>query len=152
MSDDEVNDSVMIAFLPTTSDWCKLELPHMTLVYGGKVDDLTPTDFSEMAKDAANIALITAPFCLDVLALDVFGPDDDRVNVLKFRNTPELQVLRRMVERWNKSEFSFNPHATIGPITELTPIYPPSMVGFDRVMMAWGDEQLLFHLKPRTVY
>lgn len=151
-SDGEINDSVMIAFLPTTSEWCKIDLPHMTLVYAGSKSDLTSQDFSSLVKDAASLAALTPPFCLDVQSLEVFGPDDDRVNVLKFRLTPELAALRRFVERWNKSEFAFNPHATIGPATDLAPVYPPSVVGFDKVIVAWGEDQISFYLKPRTVY
>lgn len=148
-ADTSEKDGVMIAFLPTTSEWCKLELPHMTLVYAGSKADLTPTDFNDLAKDAAAIAMLVPSFCLNVMSLDVFGPDDDKVNVLRFRPTPELTTMRGMVEKWNKSEFPFNPHATIGPATDLAPVYPPTVVGFDRIMVGWGEEQIVFYLKPR---
>lgn len=143
------DDGVMIAFLPTSSDWCKLDLPHMTLVYAGSKADLTPTDFNELCKDAADIALLTPPFTLDVMSMDVFGPENDRVNVLRLRPTAELTVFRSMVERWNKSEHPFNPHCTIGPATDLAPIYPPTILGFDRIIVAFGEERIQFFLRPR---
>lgn len=148
-ADVPTNDSVMIAFLPINSDWCNQDLPHMTLVYAGSKADLSASDFSALVKDAASIALITQPFSLNVAEVAVFGPIGDQVNVLRFRPTPELSVWRDMVSQWNKSEFAFNPHATIGPATDPPPQYPPSMVGFDRIMVAWGDEQLVWYLKPR---
>lgn len=148
-SDGSVNDSVMIAFLPTNTEWCKMDLPHMTLVYAGPKSELAPADFSALVKDAASIAALTPPFGLSVQQLDVFGPDDDRVNVLKLRITPELAALYRFVEHWNKSEFSFNPHATIGPATDLAPVYPPDSLWFDKVLVAWGEDQISFYLKPR---
>jgi hypothetical protein len=60
-ADDSPNDGVMIAFLPTTSDWCKIDLPHMTLVYAGKVSDLKPAEISDLTKDAASLASLASP-------------------------------------------------------------------------------------------
>lgn len=148
-ADASTSDGVMIAFLPTTSDWCKIDLPHMTLVYAGVKSDLTPTDFNSLAKDAATIALLTSPFALNVKSVDVYGEGAGKVNALNFTATPELLAMRRTVEKWNKSEFSFNPHATIGPVTDLAPIYPPPVVGFNKIMVGWGDEQIVFNLNNK---
>lgn len=149
VSNAPTSEGVMIAFLPTTSDWCKIELPHMTLVYAGLKSDLTPSDFNELAKDTAMIAMLCSPFALTVQALDVFGDDQEKVNVLRFTPTPELLAMRRSVEKWNKSEHSFNPHATIGPATDLAPLYPPGVVGFNKIMVGWGDEQIAFNLSSK---
>ena len=134
----------MIAFLPTTSAWCNIDLPHMTLVYAGAIDKLKPSDYNELAKAASSISLLTNPFSAEVSKVDVFG-DTDQVYVLKFRLTPELQAIRNYVEQWNKSEYSFNPHATIGPATEPLGV-TPDFVFFDRVMVAWGDDRMTFKL------
>ncbi len=64
---DDFSDSVMIALLPTTSDWCHIELPHLTLVYVGEMDDLKPTVFNELAKDAAMLAMMARPITLNVI-------------------------------------------------------------------------------------
>lgn len=144
-ADAQASDGVMIAFLPTTTDWCRQELPHMTLVYAGTKDQLQPGDFNSLAKDAASIALLYRPFMLEVTHLDVFGDADNKVDVLRFRLTPELMAARRMVERWNKSEHPFQPHATIGPVNGL-PIAPPRMVGFNQIIVGWGEESLTFKL------
>lgn len=141
-------EGVMIAFLPTTTDWCKIELPHLTLVYAGKKKDLSVTDFNALAKDAASIAMLARPFVLRVSTQDIFGEgtiDNPKVRVLRFTPTSELWAMRRFVERWNKSSHPFNPHCTVGP-EETFLEYPPNVIGFDRVMVAWGDEQMTFWL------
>lgn len=141
----EYDDSVMIAYLPVNSDWCKLELPHLTLVYAGLKSDLSPGDFNALAKDAASLAQLTSPFVLHATGLDVFG-DEEKVDVLRFRSTPELLATRYFVEDWNVSEHPFNPHVTIGPVG--SPVENvPRAVAFDRILVAWGDDHLTFWLK-----
>lgn len=141
---DRYSDSIMVAFLPTTTDWCRQELPHMTLVYAGKVSDHSPGQFNELAKDASMIAMLAIPFVLKVQGLDVFG-DEEKVDVLRLRSTPELLAMRRVVERWNKSEHPFNPHVTIGPVGPRVPDMP-SVIGFDRILVTWGVDHLVFAL------
>lgn len=148
VSNAPANESAMIAFLPTTAEWCDIDLPHMTLVYAGKIDKLGPSAFSGLSKDAAAISMMTRPFALTVRDVDVFGPDDDKVNVLRFRPTPELLAIRKYVERWNASEYAFSPHATIGPANTYVE-RRPGVVGFDRIMVGWGDEQIVFNLNPK---
>lgn len=147
VSDAPSNLGAMIAFLPTTSEWCELDLPHMTLVYAGTIDKLPPSAFNALAKDAAALSMLTNPFALTVRDVDVFG-DEEKVNVLRFRLTPELLAARRYVERWNASEHPFNPHATIGPATSFVGIRP-NVVGFNRIMVGWGDEQITFNLNMK---
>jgi 2'-5' RNA ligase len=142
---DDFSDSVMIALLPVTNDWCHIDLPHMTLVYAGLTKDLKPTVFNELAKDAASIATLANPPFLKVLGTDIFG-DEDKVDVLRLQPTPELWAMRRAVENWNVSEHPFNPHVTIGPtgsFIEETPRY----LAFNRIMVGWGKESLIFWLK-----
>lgn len=141
----EINDSVMLAFLPATTEWSRIEMPHMTLVYAGKTKDLSATQRNDLAKDASSIALLTGPFPMRVISTEVFGPDNDKVNVLRFQPTQELWSMRRFVERWNKSEFPFTPHATIGP-AQLMPEIVPRYVRFNRLVLGWGDEYLTFKL------
>lgn len=147
VSDAPESLGAMIAFLPTTAEWCDIDLPHMTLVYAGTIDRLPPSAFNDLAKDAAAISMLTRPFALTVRDVDVFG-EEEKVNVLRFRTTPELQALRKYVERWNVSEHPFNPHATIGPANSFIE-HRPGVVGFDRVMVGWGDEQIVFNLKDK---
>lgn len=141
----EVEKSVMIALLPTIADWCRLELPHMTLVYAGEIPDLKPTDHNEMAKMALSIAMICGPITLHVFTTDVFGDGQDKVDVLRLKTTPELLAMRQMVERWNASEHPFNPHVTVGPVGSITDLIPAA-IRFDRIMVAWGDDQLVYKL------
>ncbi len=100
----DYSDSVMIALLPATDEWCKIDLPHLTLVYAGKKDALKPTAFNELAKDAASLAMLSGPLFLKVLGKEVFGDSDDKVDVFRLKPTPELLAMRRVVERWNASE------------------------------------------------
>lgn len=146
-ADASASNSVMIALLPINADWCEIELPHMTLVYAGLKSDLTPTDFSNLAKDAAALASLTKPFYLRVAATEKFGDDLSPVHALRFQLTTELWAMRRYVERWNESEYPFNPHATIGPATGAFVENVPPVVGFDRVYLGWGDESLTFWMK-----
>lgn len=143
----DVTDSVMIALLPMTADWCHIELPHLTLVYAGEKSSFNtrPTAFNELVKDAASIAMLARPITLEVLSKERFG-DEDIVDVFKLRPSSELMAMRNTVEAWNASEFPFTPHVTIGPTGTLVEM-PPKLIAFDRVMVTWGDEGITFWLK-----
>lgn len=147
--DDDADDStgIMIALLPVTSDWCFIDLPHMTLVYAGKTTDHSPSDFNEMAKDAASLAMISDPLYVKTMGIDIFGDDAERVNVIKLQQTPELLAMRRFVEDWNQSKYPFSPHCTIGPVGTVPPYVPPSLA-FNRIMVCWGSDQLTFRMDP----
>ena len=144
-SNASVKDGVMVALLPTTVDWCKTDLPHMTLVYAGVIDDLNPSAFNELAKDAATISMLCPPIGLRVLGVEVFG-DEEKVNVLRLQPTSEVMAMRRIVERWNASVHDFNPHATVGSWNEGVDVVP-DMLWFDRVYVGWGEQNLTFWLK-----
>ncbi len=143
---DDFSDSVMIALLPITSDWCRIELPHLTLVYVGTSNELKPTVFNELAKDAASIAMLSNTIRLKVLGTEIFG-DEDKVDALHLQPSPELLAMRRTVERWNGSEYPFNPHVTIGPTGSFNSSPTPSYLAFNRIMVGWGKESLTFWLK-----
>jgi 2'-5' RNA ligase len=122
----------------------------MTLVYAGELKDLKLSDFNALAKDACSIAMVTNPISLRVTGVDVFGTDPDpKVDVLTLQPNAELLSIRHMVEAWDASEFGFNPHCTIGPAGGYTQ-EPPYALTFDKIMVGWGDEQLVFRLKPIT--
>lgn len=142
-------NSAMIALLPTTSDWCKLDLPHLTLVYAGLTSALKETDFNEMAKDAAGIAMLSGPISLKVMEKTVFG-DEEKVDVFRLMPSPEVWAMRRTVEGWNASEHPFNPHVTIGPVGSFVE-FTPSYIAFDRILACWGEEMIPFRLS-RGVY
>lgn len=148
---DDTSESVMIALLPITTDWCKIELAHMTLVYAGKVTDMKPASFNELSKDAASIAMLANPITLQVTGSEVFG-DVDKVDVFRLRPSSELMAMRRAVENWNASEFPFSPHVTIGPTSPLGPYLGPipRLLAFDRLMVAYGNENLTFWLKTNN--
>lgn len=135
----------MIALLPVTSEWCRIELPHLTLVYVGETKDQKPTAFNELAKDASMLAALSSPLTLRVLGVDVFG-DEEKVDVLRLQPSPELWAMRRVVEKWNGSEHSFRPHVTMGPTGTGTFIEQPSYLAFNRMMVAWGKENITFWL------
>lgn len=146
---EDTSNSVMLALLPITSDWCHIELPHCTLVYVGKKNDLEKSVFNELAKDASMLALLSNPITLKVLGVEVFG-ELEKVNVLRLQPSQELWAMRRVVEKWNASEFPFKPHATIGPIGSM--IDTPRYLAFDRLMVSWGEDNLTFSLKTNTGY
>lgn len=163
-------DGVMIAYLPENGAWCKQDLPHMTLVYCGTIEENQPTDLNAMAKDAISAARVTGPFSLQVTAVEQMGEDQEAVDVLSFYPTPQLLVARKLVEHWNKSEYKeFKPHATIGPagsaFTDQVPYYDepsideystsrygmmknstlPDRLYFNRIAVVWGEKKLVFN-------
>ena len=140
------SQSVMIALLPTTSDWCHIELPHMTLVYAGKISSLTPGDYNELGKDVLSLSREFKPIELEVIGPDVLG-DEEPVDVLTLFETPELLKMRSLVEHWNASKFEFNPHVTVGPLDSLEGTIPNTLM-FDRIMLGWGQKGFNCNLTP----
>lgn len=153
MSDDEFKQSAMIALLPTTTDWCKIKLPHLTLVYAGEIKDHSPAAFNDMAKDAASLAMMNRTLTLEVLGKEAFGNwsdnPNDQVDVFRLRPTSQLLGMRHFVEHWNASEFKdYKPHVTIGPAGQ-TFVEQPRFLTFDRIMCCWGsDQDLTFRMIP----
>lgn len=156
-----MTEHAMIAFLPTNGDWCKQDLPHMTLVYAGKVDELSPGDFNAMGKDAISAGRLTGSFVLPVTGVEEFGDETEKVDVLTLHPNSQLLAARRLVEHWNRSQFKdFKPHATIGPAgsasEQVTDFFKqvginrtvtlPSQLFFNRVGVFWGSRSLVFSL------
>lgn len=141
----EYDDKVMVAFLPTTTEWCHIDLPHLTLVYVGDKNKLDANNFNSLLKDAFQIAVLTRSFALEVQKVDVFG-EEEKVDVLRLRATPELWAARHLLEKWDVSEHPFNPHVTVGP--EGSTVYPiPRMIGFNRIVVSWGTENMTSWLR-----
>ena len=137
--------SAMIALLPVSSDWCKIELPHLTLVYAGEIDKLGRLEFNELGKAASMLALLGRPLALNVIGTEVFG-DEDKVDVIRFRTSLELLAMRKIVEKWNASQYPFRPHSTIGPAGSAATVDIPRQIYFNKVYVGWGDESLTFSL------
>lgn len=145
-ADESVSNSIMIALLPTTAEWCRFALPHMTLVYGGDKSKRKPQEFNDIAKDASMLSMLSRQISVRVIGKEVFGPPEEQVDVFRLEATSEVLALRRTVERWNASEFPFNPHVTIGPVGSFIEEVPRYII-FNRIMVGWGDESLIFWLK-----
>jgi hypothetical protein len=47
---DSIQDDGMIALLPQTSEWCKVDPAHTTLIYLGKIKELDPIVRDELIK------------------------------------------------------------------------------------------------------
>ena len=141
----DYSSSVMVALLPTTDYWCRIELPHVTLVYAGEIPDLSDSIRNELAKETISIAIDFQPFTVDVLTTEVFG-EEEKFNVLILETTTELKKMRERLAYWNKSEHkTFRPHATIGPVD--SPIEtPPARLTFDRILFRWGTNNLICDL------
>ena len=142
----DFSQSVMIALLPTTTDWCKIDLPHMTLVYCGEMEMLMQGDHNELAKLAITLAMTCSKLTLTVLGVKQFG-DDQPVEVLLLRPDPQLIAMRHMVESWNASEHPFNPHTTVGPLGSVVEEEIPDTLTFDRIAVGWGDSLLTYQLQ-----
>lgn len=144
-ADRSADESVMIALLPTTTDWSTIELPHLTLVYAGLKKDLKTTDFNELSKDAAMLAMLSSPIGLRVKERKRYGHQEE-LDAFRLEPTSQLWAMRRAVERWNKSDYEFNPHVTIGPLGSIVEEVP-RYIRFDRIFVGWGKENLTFLLR-----
>jgi 2'-5' RNA ligase len=142
---DNSEQTVIVALLPQTDDWCKIDPAHLTLVVVGETSRLQKTLFNDLAKDTASIAMLSNPIMAKVLGVEVFG-DDEPVDVLKIASSPELLAIRNMLEDWDTSDFPFNPHATIGPVGSFIENVPMYLI-FDRISVMWGDQRITFWLK-----
>jgi 2'-5' RNA ligase len=143
---DITNDSAMVALLPMTDEWCKIDPPHTTLVYLGKISDLKEELLIELVKSASSLAMISNPVHLKVSGVEVFG-EEEKVDVLRLVPNPELLSMRTFLEDWDTGEFPvYKPHATIGPAggfyTDL-----PIVLTFDRILVSWGDTRITFWLR-----
>jgi 2'-5' RNA ligase len=147
----EFDESVMVALLPTTSEWCRIELPHLTLVYAGQISDLPPSTHNELAKAAVLLSKVSPVITLDVLGSDIFG-EEDLVDVLILRPTEWLIAMRSAVEYWNASEHKeFKPHVTVGPMGSL-PDYIPNTITFNRILVSWGTDQMTYPLNEEMIH
>lgn len=142
----DFSNDVMVALLPTTSDWCKQPFPHLTVVYVGNIVDLRVTDRNELAKEILALALACQSITLDVLGVDELGDGENKVEALLLRPTPQLLAMRESLKTWNASDYhSYLPHATIGPIGSKDEDLPDTLT-FDRIVLSWGTENLVFSL------
>lgn len=135
----------MIALLPTTSDWCRIDLPHLTVVYLGKISDLMISSQNELIKQALNLSIKFSPFALYVQSVEEFG-DDNPVDVLLLDTSPELEQWHESFKDWDKSDHSFNPHCTVGPKGAIVGLTVPEILVFDRILVSWGEEKTIYKL------
>lgn len=159
--DTNIKKSAMIALLPQSCEWCKIEPAHMTIVSLGEIENLKPSVFNDIAKDAASVGMLSNTIMAKVMGVEVFG-DEEKVDVLRIESTPEIQAIRRMLEPWDTSEFPFRPHVTIGPEgtaknwswnqmgettwnSQSTPM--PMYLVFDKIMVRWGEDAMTFWLR-----
>lgn len=142
---EDFSGSVMLALLPDSSEWCKIELPHLTLVDVGEIVNLSPTAHNELAKIAIDFAMTCQPLTLTVTGPDVFG-EADKVDVLRLETSPQLLAMRALVEDWNDSQHPFNPHVTVGPkgSIEFHDIQIPETITFSKIAVGWGDSLLRY--------
>jgi len=142
---DEYNESIMVAMLPTTNDWCKIELPHTTLVYAGEIKDSSVTEFNKMAKEVSDLAVLSRPLAIDTFGIEVFG-NEEKVDVIRLLATPELMAIRNTLVKYDVSEHPFHPHVTVGPVGSAN--YPiPTRLFFDRFLIKYGQESMVFKLR-----
>lgn len=141
----EFHDAVMVALLPTTTNWCRIDLPHLTLSYPGKVQDLMATLQNELIKGALRCSIDFAPFSLAVLSVEEFGVVD-KVDVLLLNTSPELQQMYELFKEWDISDHSFNPHCTVGPKGAIVGLTVPEILVFDRICVEWGEAHTVFKL------
>lgn len=145
---DGINDKVMVALLPVFSDGMQTDLPHLTLVYAGRTDVLSPSDLDGLSKAASSIAMFSRPVTMRTLTKDVFGDGTEgspKVDVLRFHPNLEVIKMRNLVDDWDASDFPFRPHMAVGPegswVGEV-----PRIVAFDKVCFCVGTTRQEFQL------
>jgi 2'-5' RNA ligase len=149
----EPNDNIIIALIPSETDWCKIDFPHVTLVYGGKIADAKSFWLNEMAKAVSSLSMIVQPIFLKITGLETMG-NGEQVDVLRLQSTPELLAMRSFLQQWDNGEFpDYHPHATIGPVgtgpsNMSNPLIPmPIALYLDRIAVCWGETKLTFWLR-----
>jgi 2'-5' RNA ligase len=135
----------MCALLPTTSYWSKIRLPHLTLVYAGQIPEVSPSTRNELLKAAISISQNFGPQTIATKDFEVFGVED-LVDVITLDATPDILAMRKILLYWNVSEHEFSPHVTVGPIGTFSGDIPETIT-FDRVLVAWGNEQTSYKLQ-----
>lgn len=144
---DGFNESVMVALLPRTSEWCRIELPHLTLAYVGEIPDLQPSTWSDLLKAAITISSSFAPIVVSVLGVERFGEPDNPVDVLLLDSSPDLMAIQRTVDDWETGQFrAFRPHCTIGPPGAIVGITVPTEISFDRCVVSYGSQNTSYKL------
>lgn len=145
-------DHVMVALLPLFTDSMQVPYPHLTLVYAGLASDMSPSSLDGLAKATATIAMLGRPITLRTLVKDVFGIDgsdnNPSVDVIRFHPNLDLIKMRETVVDWNKSEFQFRPHVTVGP-KDSWQGQLPGMIAFTKVAFCVGDNHQEFHFADR---
>lgn len=140
----EFQNSVMVALRPTTSGWCMIDLPHMTIVYVGEIPDIQKTTHNKLLKVALDVSTTLPAIRLDVIGTTILG-QTDLVDVLLLRKTEELMQFYYAFEEWDSTEFLFKPHVTIGPMGSRLDVSPSALM-FDEVFVSWGEETTSYKL------
>jgi len=143
---DEHTDDIMVALLPTETYWSTLEYPHLTLVYAGLVNDQPAHVHNELLKVANELAQAHPTMHLYSEGIDVLGPPDKQVDVVKIKLSTRLFMMRGRLVKYNASEYKeFKPHCTIGPVGSARNNIPEIIV-FDRIVVAWGEDRMVYKL------
>lgn len=139
-------DTVLVCLLPTgPTEYCHQDLPHLTLVYAGGVVTRTEEELRRLRDTCATLARTVQHFTAPVTGGEVLGPPDERVDVLIFEKTPELEAMRAALEWANASDYTeFKPHLTVGAegtMTKTPGWTAPPAIDFDRICMLVGPDQ-----------
>lgn len=139
-------DDIMVALLPQTAEWSTIDLPHLTLIYAGKIDAASTTTRAQMLKAAYEISEEFGVITLETVTRETFGEEGDQVDVLTLTSPNELLQMQAKVAMFNQSKHPFNPHVTVGPTGSLKE-KNPTRITFDRVCVAWGSVMHIYKLK-----
>lgn len=143
---DGYDDSIMVALLPKGETGSKLELPHLTVIYGGEIPEMTARETFDLIGTFISVMDGTPIPPLKVTGLEIFG-DDEKVEVLTFASNPELDRLRTIFEPHHKSQYKeFKPHLTMGPVGSVRNKNLPDTVEFNRLILAFGDRKITENL------
>ena len=145
---DTIARGIMVCLYPAEgeADWSTEEPPHLTLVYGGKTgeSDVSQDDLLEVAQ---YISDQYGPMSINADRLDTLGKTGE-ANVVMMERTPALIDMRRLLNKFNRSEFkTFKPHVTIdndgdeGGMDEA-----PDNIYFDAIAVHYGDDVHVFPL------
>lgn len=149
----EGNNPVIVSLIPQDDSWCIQPEAHMTMIYAAqKKSDLNFLQIEALKKETYKISKLFDPIKANIVGTYVLGQtEEEKVDVFLIQRTPEIMSIRRMLESWDKSDFStFKPHTTIGPqgsyaykAEKENPSYPKSLL-FDRISIFWGEERFSF--------
>lgn len=151
----EYKTGIMACLLPDADGarLSSLDLPHVTIVYGGKTDEDGRPDRDEMIRTARAFATSTnGPIEARISGAGDLGSEGAQV---VFLEDPLLSDARELFDEFNRSDHAgFLPHMTVDYVDDDAPGIRaaafPNTLKLNRIAVVWGEESDEFELGEQS--